>query len=51
MHGFVLSGFSALLHVGGVKAYYNPFTAPPTNVSSFREWTTGSPYYSTLVVS
>ncbi|CAE6422766.1 unnamed protein product [Rhizoctonia solani] len=35
--------FSAtLFHVGGQGDYYNPFTPPPTNQSSFRQWTTGS---------
>ncbi|KDN43176.1 hypothetical protein RSAG8_06329, partial [Rhizoctonia solani AG-8 WAC10335] len=31
--------------------YYNPFTPPPTNQSTFRQWTTGSVYYSTLIVT
>ncbi|KAG8689717.1 hypothetical protein FRC11_001002 [Ceratobasidium sp. 423] len=44
--------FSAtLFHVGGQGDYYNPFTPPPTNQSSFRQWTTGSVYYSTLIVA
>ncbi|CUA72793.1 hypothetical protein RSOLAG22IIIB_10292 [Rhizoctonia solani] len=44
--------FSAtLFHVGGQNDYYNPFTPPPTNQSNFRQWTTGSVYYSTLIVA
>ncbi|CAE6458557.1 unnamed protein product [Rhizoctonia solani] len=44
--------FSAtLLHVGGQGDYYNPFTPPPTNQSNFRQWTTGSVYYSALIVA
>ncbi|KAG6856827.1 hypothetical protein H0H87_000304 [Tephrocybe sp. NHM501043] len=41
----------ALLHVGGQNVYYNPFTAPPTNQSSFHQWTIGAIYYSVLVVA
>ncbi|KAF8671099.1 Glycosyl hydrolase family 79 C-terminal beta domain [Rhizoctonia solani] len=44
--------FSAtLFHVGGQGDYYNPFTPPPTNQSTFRQWTTGSVYYSTLIIA
>lgn len=44
------SNFSgALFHVGGRSVFYNPFTPPPTNESSFRQWTIGPLYYSTLV--
>ncbi|CAE6436327.1 unnamed protein product [Rhizoctonia solani] len=44
--------FSAtLFHVGGQGDYYNPFTPPPTNQSAFRQWTTGSVYYSTLIAA
>ncbi|CAE7142978.1 unnamed protein product [Rhizoctonia solani] len=44
--------FSAtLFHVGGQGDYYNPFTPPPTNQSTFRQWTTGSVYYTTLIVA
>lgn len=42
---------SALLHTGGQSAYYNPFTPPATNESSFKQWTTGSPFYSSIFVS
>ncbi|KAG9073971.1 hypothetical protein FRC06_011017, partial [Ceratobasidium sp. 370] len=42
---------TTLLHVGGQGDYYNPFTPPPTNQSTFRQWTTGSVYYSALIVS
>ncbi|CAE6456102.1 unnamed protein product [Rhizoctonia solani] len=46
------TNFSAtLLHVGGQGDYYNPFTPPPTNQSTFRQWTTGSVYYTTLIVA
>ncbi|KAF8995398.1 glycoside hydrolase family 79 protein [Cyathus striatus] len=41
----------ALLHVGGQNVFYNPFTPPPTNQSTFNEWTVGSTYYSTLVIA
>ncbi|KAG8939588.1 hypothetical protein FRC04_006210 [Tulasnella sp. 424] len=40
-----------LLHVGGQSDSYNPFTPPPTNMSKDHMWTTGSIYYSTLVVA
>ncbi|KAG8713837.1 hypothetical protein FRC09_018268 [Ceratobasidium sp. 395] len=42
---------TTMLHVGGQGDYYNPFTPPPTNQSTFRQWTTGSVYYSTLIVA
>ncbi|KAF8750472.1 Glycosyl hydrolase family 79 C-terminal beta domain [Rhizoctonia solani] len=42
---------STLLHVGGQNDYYNPFTPPPTNQSSFRQWTTGSVYYTALITA
>ncbi|KAH8977188.1 hypothetical protein EDB86DRAFT_3007728 [Lactarius hatsudake] len=42
---------TALFHVGGQNAYYNPFTPPPTNQSTFRQWTIGPIYYSALVMS
>ncbi|KAB5589021.1 hypothetical protein CTheo_7533 [Ceratobasidium theobromae] len=41
----------ALLHVGGQNVYYNPFTPPPTNQSTFHQWTTGAIYYSALVTA
>ena len=37
---------SALFHVGGQQASYNPFTPPPTNQSHFRQWTVGPVYAS-----
>jgi len=44
------SNFSgAMLHVGGQNVFYNPFTAPPTNVSRYYEWTVGAVYYSALI--
>ncbi|KIL60002.1 glycoside hydrolase family 79 protein [Amanita muscaria Koide BX008] len=41
----------AMFHVGGRNVYYNPFTAPATNESSFRQWTIGPVYYSALVMA
>jgi len=44
------SNFSgALFHVGGQNVYYNPFTPPPTNQSSYHQWTIGPIYYSVLI--
>ncbi|KAG6827198.1 hypothetical protein H0H92_012825 [Tricholoma furcatifolium] len=40
-----------MLHVGGQNVFYNPFTPPPTNQSSFHQWTVGPTYYSTLVAA
>ncbi|KAF8064386.1 glycoside hydrolase family 79 protein [Lyophyllum atratum] len=46
------SNFSgALMHVGGQNVFYNPFTPPPTNQSSFHQWTVGPLYYSALAVA
>ncbi|KXN82401.1 hypothetical protein AN958_02606 [Leucoagaricus sp. SymC.cos] len=53
-YGFQMaySNFSnALLHFGGQNVYYNPFTAPPTNQSTFHQWTVGPIYYSVLVLA
>ncbi|KAF9806697.1 hypothetical protein IEO21_08591 [Rhodonia placenta] len=45
------SNFShALLHVGGQDVYYND-AAPPTNQSSYHQWTIGPIFYSVLAVS
>ncbi|GMK54139.1 hypothetical protein CspeluHIS016_0107250 [Cutaneotrichosporon spelunceum] len=41
---------TALMHVGGQNVYYNPFTPPPLDGMG-KQWTTGSIYYSTLVVA
>ncbi|KAH9476923.1 Beta-glucuronidase [Psilocybe cubensis] len=41
----------ALFHVGGQSVSYNPFTPPPTNESTFHQWTVGPLYYSSLVVA
>ncbi|KAI0311515.1 hypothetical protein OF83DRAFT_1177484 [Amylostereum chailletii] len=41
----------ALFHTGGQSAYYNPFTPPPTNQSTFRQWTVGPVYYAALVMA
>lgn len=46
------SNFSAaLFHVGGQSVFYNPFTPPPTNQSTYRQWTIGPVYYSALVMA
>jgi len=46
------SNFSgALLHVGGQNVYYNPFTPPPTNESSYHQWTIGAIFYATLAIA
>ncbi|KAF9449694.1 glycoside hydrolase family 79 protein [Macrolepiota fuliginosa MF-IS2] len=53
-YGFQMaySNFSnALLHIGGQNVYYNPFTSPPTNQSTFNQWTVGAIYYSVLVLA
>ncbi|KIM41886.1 glycoside hydrolase family 79 protein [Hebeloma cylindrosporum] len=41
----------ALFHVGGQSVAYNPFTPPPTNQSTYHQWTIGPIYYSALVVA
>ncbi|KAF9529145.1 hypothetical protein CPB83DRAFT_853311 [Crepidotus variabilis] len=41
----------ALFHVGGQNVSYNPFTPPPTNQSTYHQWTVGPIYYSALVVA
>ncbi|KAI0633082.1 glycoside hydrolase superfamily [Trametes polyzona] len=41
----------ALLHVGGQDVSYNPFTPPPTNLTSFKQWTVGPTFYSSLVIA
>ncbi|KAJ7092351.1 glycoside hydrolase family 79 protein [Mycena belliarum] len=46
------SNFSgAMFHVGGQNVFYNPFTSPPTNQSTFHQWTIGPIYYSALVAA
>ncbi|KAJ7617286.1 glycoside hydrolase family 79 protein [Roridomyces roridus] len=46
------SNFSgAMFHLGGQNVFYNPFTSPPTNESSFHQWTVGPLYYSALVMA
>ncbi|KAG1761827.1 glycoside hydrolase family 79 protein [Suillus occidentalis] len=46
------SNFSTVLfHVGGQSVYYNPFTPPVTNQSTFHQWTIGPIYYSALAVA
>ncbi|KAG8988917.1 hypothetical protein FRB90_002499, partial [Tulasnella sp. 427] len=41
----------ALFHFGGQNVYYNPFTPPPTNMTKYRQWTTGAIFYSNIVVA
>ncbi|KAG8688124.1 hypothetical protein FRC08_011609 [Ceratobasidium sp. 394] len=41
----------ALFHVGGQNVYYNPFTPPPTNQSTFHQWTPGAIFYASLVTA
>ncbi|KAF7321151.1 Glyco-hydro-79C domain-containing protein [Mycena chlorophos] len=46
------SNFSGgLFHAGGQNVFYNPFTSPPTNESSFHQWSVGPLYYSALVMA
>ncbi|KAK7018564.1 Glyco-hydro-79C domain-containing protein [Favolaschia claudopus] len=46
------SNFSgAMFHIGGQNVFYNPFTSPPTNESTFHQWTVGGIYYAGLVMS
>ncbi|KIL60021.1 glycoside hydrolase family 79 protein, partial [Amanita muscaria Koide BX008] len=46
------SNFSmALFHVGGQNVFYNPFTSPPSNQSSYHQWTIGPIYYSALAMA
>ncbi|KAF7322011.1 Glyco-hydro-79C domain-containing protein [Mycena kentingensis (nom. inval.)] len=46
------SNFSgAMFHLGGQGVFYNPFTAPPTNESSYHQWSVGPIYYSALVMA
>ncbi|KAG8896304.1 hypothetical protein FRC01_011897 [Tulasnella sp. 417] len=40
-----------LLHFGGQNVYYNPFTPPPTNMTSVRKWNTGPIFYAQLVAA
>ncbi|KAK2460443.1 hypothetical protein APHAL10511_007608 [Amanita phalloides] len=46
------SNFSmGLFHTGGQNVSYNPFTAPPGNLTSYAEWTVGPMYYSALAAA
>ncbi|KAJ7923602.1 glycoside hydrolase family 79 protein [Mycena leptocephala] len=46
------SNFSgAMFHLGGQNVFYNPFTSPPTNESTFHQWSVGSLYYSALAMA
>ncbi|KAJ3821688.1 hypothetical protein F5880DRAFT_1580313 [Lentinula raphanica] len=46
------SNFSGgMFHVGGQSVYYNPFISPPTNQSTYRQWTVGPVFYSSLVIA
>ncbi|KIJ18005.1 glycoside hydrolase family 79 protein [Paxillus involutus ATCC 200175] len=42
---------NAMFHVGGQSVYYNPFTPPVTNQSTFHQWTIGPVYYSALFIA
>jgi hypothetical protein len=45
-------GFSQMLiHNGGPGQFYNLFSPPQVNQSSFRQWTTTPPYYSALIMA
>ncbi|KAJ7090786.1 hypothetical protein B0H15DRAFT_836879 [Mycena belliarum] len=46
------SNFSgAMFHIGGQNVFYNPFTSPPTNESTFHQWTIGPLYYTALAMA
>ncbi|KAJ7081158.1 glycoside hydrolase family 79 protein [Mycena belliarum] len=46
------SNFSgAMFHIGGQNVFYNPFTSPPTNESTFHQWTVGPLYYTVLAMA
>ncbi|KDR78213.1 hypothetical protein GALMADRAFT_94783 [Galerina marginata CBS 339.88] len=40
-----------MLHVGGQNVFYNPFTAPPTNQTTFNQWSAGAVYYAAIVLA
>ncbi|KIY53577.1 glycoside hydrolase family 79 protein [Fistulina hepatica ATCC 64428] len=40
-----------LLHVGGQNVFYNPFTAPPTSMTAYSEFTIGMVFYSSLILA
>ncbi|KAG6808843.1 hypothetical protein H0H92_002618 [Tricholoma furcatifolium] len=42
---------AAMFHVSGQDVYYNPFTPPPTNQSSFHQWSIGPLYYALLAAA
>ncbi|KAJ7671748.1 hypothetical protein B0H17DRAFT_989262 [Mycena rosella] len=41
----------AMFHLGGQNVFYNPFTSPPTNESTFHQWTVGPIYYAALAMA
>ncbi|KAF8900473.1 hypothetical protein CPB84DRAFT_1847260 [Gymnopilus junonius] len=41
----------ALMHIGGQNVFYNPFTSPPTNETSYNQWTVGGIYYAVLIIA
>ncbi|KAJ7031869.1 hypothetical protein C8F04DRAFT_1109322 [Mycena alexandri] len=46
------SNFSGgMFHTGGQHVFYNPFIAPPTAQSTFRQWSIGPLYYAALVMA
>ncbi|KAG6824999.1 hypothetical protein H0H92_005126, partial [Tricholoma furcatifolium] len=42
---------AAMVHVSGQDVYYNPFTPPPTNQSTFHQWSIGPLYYALLAAA
>ncbi|KAJ7292155.1 glycoside hydrolase family 79 protein [Mycena rebaudengoi] len=41
----------AMFHLGGQNVFYNPFTSPPTNQTTFHQWSVGPMYYSALAMA
>ncbi|KAF7986462.1 hypothetical protein HWV62_31241 [Athelia sp. TMB] len=41
----------ANLHVSGQDVYYNPFTPPPTNESTYHQWTVAPLFYANLAMA
>jgi hypothetical protein len=53
-YGFQLANMNfthGMLHVGGQNTFYNPFTAPPTNQSSYSQWSVGTVYYAAIILA
>ncbi|KAF8636118.1 hypothetical protein AX17_003821 [Amanita inopinata Kibby_2008] len=46
------SNFSmGLFHIGGQGVYYNKLSAPPTNQSTYHQWSIGPIYYTSLIMA